>query len=180
MVVNSRTEVHALLSRSLKSLIRLRVRRWTFFVALSIFFVLPLYGQQAEPWLGNWNLNLAESGTASAPPPYKRATCRIESIQDGLKVTYDMVGVRGGVTHIEWSGKFDGKDYAVQGVDSVLTNAYRIIDDHSYEIVVKLDGAVVATSRVTVSPDGQTLRVSTGEPTASGQTRHTTSVYARM
>jgi hypothetical protein len=49
----------------------------------------------------------------------------------------------------------------MQGVDEVLTNAYRKIDERSYEIVVKLDGSVVATSRVSVSPDGTTLRVET-------------------
>ena len=59
---------------------------------------------------------------------------------------------------------------------TVLTNAYRKIDDRSYEIVIKMDGAFVATARVAVSPgranaqrlarkvkprDGQIMRTTT-------------------
>ena len=132
-------------------------------------------GQEQAPWFGTWRLNLAKSNGS-----YKRATCRIEPWEDGLKVTYDMVGVRGGVTHMEWTGRFDGKDYPMQGVDNVLTNAYRRIDDRTYEIVVKVDSAVVATSRVVVSPDGKTLRVSTQERNPNGQITHTTAVYEKF
>ena len=40
------------------------------------------------------------------PPPYKRATYTIEPWGgDGMKVIYDMVHPRGGVTHLEWQGR---------------------------------------------------------------------------
>jgi hypothetical protein len=106
-------------------------------------------------------------------------TSTIDTWQDGLKVTYDMVGVRGGLTHLEWLGRFDGKDYPMQGLDYVMTNAYRLIDDRSYEIVVKVDGNVTSTARVVVSPDGKTLAVKTEGRTATGQTVSTTSIYDR-
>lgn len=107
--------------------------------------------------------------------PYKRATSRIEPWQDGLKVTYDMVGTRGGVTHMEWTGRFDSMDYPMQGVDYVMTNAYRRINDRSYEIVIKLDGQVTAIARVEVSTDNRTLRVTT--ETKGGAI--STTVYSR-
>jgi hypothetical protein len=148
---------------------------------LNLFIMLPhTAGQESAPWVGTWKLNPAKSSNNSDPPRYKRTTCRIEPWEDGLKVTYDLVGIRGGVTHMEWTGRFDGKDYPMQGVDSVLTNAYRRIDDRTYEIVVKVDGKVVATSRVAVSPDGKELRVSTEERTASGTNVTTTAVYERQ
>lgn len=128
-------------------------------------------GQDKAPWYGTWALK-------SPPPAYKRVTSHIEPWRDGLRVRYDMVGVRGGVTHWEWIGKLDGKDYLMQGVDTLLTNAYRIMDERSYEIVVKLEGAVVATSHVTVTPDGKTLQVMTEERVAN-QVRKTTAVYER-
>ena len=140
----------------------------------------PLAGQERQPWFGTWSLDLSQPAQNSQPPRYKRVTSRIEPWADGLKVTYDMVGIRGGVTHWEWIGKFDGKDYLIQGVDTVLTNAYTRIDGNNYEIVVKLDGAVVATSRVGVSPDGNTLRVATNERIAGGQTVKTSAVYKRL
>jgi len=138
-----------------------------------------LNGRQQAPWFGAWQLNAAKSSARTAPSPYKRVTTRIEPASDGLRVTYDMVGTRGGVTHMEWTGRFDSRDYPVQGVDYVLTNAYRRIDDRRYEILVKVDGRLAATAVAVVSPDGNTLTVSTAERSASGSSVTTTAVYDR-
>jgi hypothetical protein len=152
---------------------------WTT-VAVLIFLVsLPqLEAQSKAPWLGTWRLNPAKS--TSSQDRYKRVTSKIEPWQDGLKITYDMVGTRGGVTHMEWTGKFDGKDYPVQGVDYVLTNAYTPIDDHSYQIVIKVDGATAATARVVISPDEKSLTTVTTEKNARGETITTTTVYDKV
>ena len=119
---------------------------------MRIIFALWL----SAPWLGTWKLSKPDAR-------YKRVITRIEPWEDGIRVTYDMVGTRGGVTHMEWTGKFDGKDYPVEGVDYVLTNAYKLINDHSYEIVIKVEGSVAATAKVEVSPDGKTLTTVTSQ-----------------
>lgn len=140
-----------------------------------IIFVIwmILAGQAQAPWFGTWKLN-------STNDRYKRVTSKIEPWgEDGLKVTYDMVGTRGGTTHMEWTGKFDGRDYPVQGVDYVLTNAYSRLNDRSYQIVVKVDGAVAATATVAISPDGKTLTTVTSEKDARGQNVTATTVYDR-
>ena len=135
---------------------------------------------EQAPWIGTWQLNAARSTARSTPSPYKRVVLRIEpAADDGLVVVYDMVGTRGGVTHVEWSGQFDGRDYPVQGMDYVLTNAYRRLDDRSYEIVIKVDGQPAATAVAVVSPDGRTLTVTTAERGPGGQTANTTAVYER-
>src|SRR4051812_12021413 len=90
--------------------------------------VLPDVSAQSAPWLGSWQLD-PEQSTRTPPSPYKRVTLTIEPAGDGLKVSYDMVGIRGGITHLEWTGRFDGRDQPVQGADTVLTNAYRRVDD---------------------------------------------------
>jgi hypothetical protein len=151
--------------------------------ALAVGLLAPLHtsaDQEQAPWFGTWRLNPAKSTQRSEPSPYKRVTLRIEPWEDGLKVTYDMVGTRGGVTHLEWTGRFDGKDYAVQGASYVLTNAYRRIDDRTYAIVVKVDGESVATARVVVSHDGRTLTVATTEKGPKGPTVDITTVYERQ
>jgi hypothetical protein len=107
-------------------------------------------------------------------------TLRIESTGGVLAVIYDMVGSRGGITHLEWTGRFDGRDYFVQGVDYVLTNAYRRLDDRRYEIVVKVEGRVVARAVAAVSPGGDTLTVDTTETDARGTAATTTAVYSRI
>jgi hypothetical protein len=87
-----------------------------------------------------------------------------------------MVRTRGGITHMEWVGRFDARDYPVQGAASFMTNAYRQIDERSYEIVIKVDGATAATATAVVASDGMTMTVTTVE-TAGGKS---TAVYRRQ
>ena len=135
-------------------------------------------GAQTAPWFGTWEQVPPESKWFN-PWPYRKVTLRIEPSGDGLKVTYDMVRRRGGVTHVEWTGRFDGRDYPVQGVDYVLTNAYRLLNDRSYEIAVRVDGRSAAVATAVVSEDGRTMRVATKEIDARGGTKQTTATYVR-
>ena len=137
-------------------------------------------GQDQAPWIGTWQLNPAKSTRRSDPSPYRKVTFRIEPAGDGVKVTYRMVGIRGGLTRMEWTGRFDGIDNPVQGVDNVLTNAYRQIDDRSYAIAIKVDGQAAAVATARVSPDGRTLTVTTAERAPRGQTVNTTAVYEKQ
>ena len=140
--------------------------------------LLALSAETKGPWMGTWKLNAAKSTTA--PDRYKRVITKIEPWEDGLKVTYEMVGIRGGVSYMEWIGKLDGKDYPVEGADYIMTNAYTLLNDHSYQIVVKVEGSLAATARVEVSEDGKTLTTITTQKDAHGQTISTTAVYERM
>ena len=92
-----------------------------------LFFFLLLAGhasaQDATALVGTWRLNIAQSKFVSGPPAYARVITRIEPWEDGLKVVYDMIGTRGGVTHWEWTGRIDGKDYPLEGIEEVVTNA---------------------------------------------------------
>jgi len=121
--------------------------------------------QVPEAWLGTWALNVARSTYTPGPPPYKRATYRIERLGDGFRVIYDMVHPRGGTTHLEWTGRMDGRDYALQGVDQAITYAYVPVADDACDVVVRIDGRVVARSRVTVSADGRAMITQTAGST---------------
>ena len=136
--------------------------------------------ESGAPWFGAWTLDLAGSRERPGQQEYRRITCRIEPWADGLRVTYDMVGMRGGRTHIEWTGKLDGRDYPVQGVDYVMTNAYSPIDANTYEILVKVDGQPAARTRVSISTDGKVLTAVTTETNARGGSVTTTAVYDRQ
>ena len=143
-------------------------------VVVAAALAVALDAQQA-PWFGTWRLEQPQRASRFESPVYKRVTLRIEPWEDGLRVVYDMVRTRGGITHVEWEGRFDGRDYPVQGVDYVLTNAYRRLDDRRYEIIIKVDTRVAATATAVVSPDGGTLTVTTVE-----KGRTTTAVYQRL
>ena len=148
-----------------------------FFV--TILTILTPSGQDREPLFGTWRLNFAESTFASGPPPYVRVTCKIDPWEDGLKVTYDMVGERGGVTHWEWMGKLDGKDYALQGIEEVVTNAYSRIADHVYEVVAKMDGRITSTTRIVISRDGKVMTVTSTVPNAQSHRVVKTAIYKK-
>ncbi len=157
--------------------------RTRIFVVLLIAGVLApglaATAQEPAPWFGAWTLNAAKSTARPGPVEYKRTRLRIEPWRDGIRVAYDMVGTRGGRTHIEWIGAFDGRDYPVHGLDYVLTNAYRQIDDRTYRIDVKIDGRIAATTDVTLASDGRTLTAVTTEQDAGGETLITTAMYDR-
>ena len=144
-----------------------------------IFFILLIMPVDAQaPWVGVWKLNASKSTAPS--DRYKRVITKIEPWEDGLKVSYEMVGLRGGVSHLEWIGRFDGMDYPVEGADYIVTNAYTRLSDQSYEIAVKVEGALASTARVEVSQDGKTLTSVTTQKNAQGRTTVTSSVYDRQ
>lgn len=148
-------------------------------VAAWVVLAGPLTAQSIEPLFGAWRLNLSESSFASGPPAYSRVTCRIVPWGDGMKVVYDMAGVRGGVTHWEWTGRLDGKDYPLQGVEEVVTNAYSRAGDRAYTMLFKVDGSVTTTNNIVISPDGRTMTVRTATRNAKGQSVMNTAVYHR-
>ena len=130
--------------------------------------------------MGTWRLNVAQSNFASGPPAYARVICRIEPWQDGLKVVYDMIGTRGGVTHWEWTGRLDGKDFALEGVEEVVTNAYSRVDDNTFTIVTKLDGWPTTTTRIVISPDRKVMTVTSPATNPQGQRVVNTALYEKL
>lgn len=135
--------------------------------------------QTPSAWEGDWRLNVGQSTWGPVPAAYARARWRIQSVDDQIRMIYDMVGTRGGVTHMEWLGRFDGADYAMQGPDAVVTYAYTTLDERTLALTVKVDGNVTATSRLVLSADGRTLTTEN----VSGHPRYgkiaTTSIYER-
>lgn len=127
-----------------------------------------------------WQLNLGKSVYSPGPAPYKRATIKVERVDDKVWFSYDFVHLRGGVQHLEWTGRFDGKDYMVQGIDEYMTYAYQQLESRTYEIVAKADGQVAAVATVTISPDGQTLTTVTRRKDARGQDIKTTTIHDKI
>jgi hypothetical protein len=135
--------------------------------------------QSQAPWFGTWEQVPPERKWFN-PWPYQKVTLRIEPQDDRLRVVYDMVRRRGGITHMEWVGRFDGRDYQVQGVDYILTNAYTQISERSYQIVVRVDGREAAVATAVVSADGSRMTVETVERDRRGQRMTTQAVYVRQ
>ena len=154
-------------------------RAWLLIAALLLTPGLA-HGQMDPGWFGSWRLNLERSSYRPGPAPYRRATYRIEPHAGGVRVIYDMVRPRGGVTHLEWTGQFDGRDYPVQGVEELVTYAYQRIDGRTYDVITKVDGRPAATSRAVLSADGQSITTTTAGRDSRGVDVTTITVYERV
>jgi hypothetical protein len=135
--------------------------------------------QVPTAWVGTWRLNVARSTYSPGPPPYRRASHVIEPWNDGLKITSEMVYPRGGITHVEWIGKLDGREYEVQGPDELITYAYRAVGDGSYDITVRIGGRIAAISHVSVSSDQRSMITRTKGRDAAGREVETVTVYEK-
>ncbi len=158
------------------------MRRHAFLVAAAILSLLvPLRAaDQIQPLLGTWIFNPARSTADPDLIPFRRGTCRIERAgDDGIRVVYDFVRLRGGVTHLEWTGRIDGEDYPLQGVDADVTNAYRRVGDRTYEIVQKVNGRVALVETLVVGADGRTITTVAPTTDAGGRATTLTTAYDR-
>jgi hypothetical protein len=159
------------------------MRMRTLFVLANVIAGLALtfglLAQSTGPWFGTWTLNLAKSKFSPGPAP-KSQTTKLEPWEGGFKNTTDTVTATGETRHIEYSGKFDGKDNVVTGNPDADANMYTRIDDHTYKVVAKKGGKATVTSRIMISPDGKTRTQTQTGKNAQGQSVNNTIVFDRQ
>src|SRR6266850_4496388 len=105
-----------------------------------------------NPQMGTWKLNEAKSKIS--PGATKNTTVVYEAAGDSVKVTVDGVDGDGNPSHNEWTGKFDGKFYAVTGDPTSDMRSYRKINNHTMTLTGKKGRKITLTGRVTVSANG--------------------------
>src|SRR5437016_14582827 len=101
----------------------------TFGLILSFFFFGSAICFAADPHMGTWKLNEAKSKIT--PGTAKFTTVTIKNTSRHIGVTADDMDANGNPMHDEWSGKFDGKDYRVNGDPNADTHAYRKVDERT-------------------------------------------------
>jgi len=112
--------------------------------------------QVADPRLGVWKLNLEKSKYGARPKP-KSHTVTWAAQEDGLiKYTAKGIDATDQPTHVEFSAKFDGKDYKVTGSPLLDTVAINRIDVLTSEATGKKEGKVILTTKGVISEDGKT------------------------
>src|SRR5881227_1584688 len=118
-----------------------------------------------DPQLGTWKLN--EGKSKLTPGEGKNTTVVYEAAGDQVKVTIDGTDKDGKPSHNEWTGKFDGKDYAVTGDPKSDMRSYKKIDSNTLKFTAKKDGKTTITGRIVVAADGKSRTV-----TAKGTDEH--------
>jgi hypothetical protein len=143
----------------------------TLFVGATLCFA-------ADQNLGTWKLNEAKSKIDAGLP--KNLTVVYEAAGDSLKATVDGVDGQGKPTHNEWTGKYDGKDYAVTGDPSSDTRSLKKIDDRTLELTAKKGGKVTLSGRIVVAADGKSRTLTLSGTDAAGKKVKSTAVYDKQ
>ena len=120
-----------------------------------------------DPQMGTWKLN--ETKSKFAPGAAKNHTVVYEAAGDNLKITVDGTDKEGKSTHNEWTGKFDGKDYAVTGDPTSDMRSYSKVDDRTLKMTVKKDGKVTATVGLLCPPMASPVLSPRAEPMRKGK-----------
>jgi hypothetical protein len=128
--------------------------------------------------MGTWKLNEAKSKIPAGAP--KNTTVVYAMVGDSVKVTVDGTDAAGKPSHNEWTGKFDGKDYALTGDPQSDTRSYKKIDDHTMELTNKKGGKVTITGKIVISADGKSRTVTVSGMDAKGNKMEMVTVYDKQ
>ena len=129
----------------------------------------------ANPQMGTWKLNESKSNIGKGMG--KNMTVAYKSMFGKVTVTIDGTDAHGKAIHNTWSGKFDGKDYAVTGDPDSDMRSYKKIDDHTLEFWVKKGGAVMGSGKIVVAADGKSRTVTANLTNAKGKKVKNVAVY---
>ncbi len=149
----------------------MKPRTFLFTLAFCVAALAMCFAQEAQ--MGTWKLNEAKSKFPAGAG--KNHTVVYAASGDSVKVTVDGVDKDGKPTHNEWTGKFDGKPYAVTGDPTSDMRSYKKISDHKLELTATKGGKTTLSGTVVVSADGKTRTVTT----KSGK-NSTTAVYDKQ
>jgi len=130
----------------------------------------------ASAFDGTWKLNAKKSHLGKGMG--RNTTVKYEmAFPFRTKVTIDGTDAHGKAMHDEWTGMFDGKDYAVTGDPESDTRSYSKVDDRTLNYWVKKGGKVVSSGKVVVSADGKSRTVTSMSKDKKGKMVRTTAVY---
>jgi len=147
-------------------------------LTLAVLFAGVAVTAADDPNMGTWKLNEAKS--KFGPGATKNHTVAYEAAGDMIKVIVDGTDGSGNATHNEWTGKFDGKYYAVTGDATSDMRKYRRINSRTLALTAKQGTKITLTGRITVSRDGKTRTVTTTGTNAKGKRVTNTAVYDKQ
>jgi hypothetical protein len=147
-------------------------------VVLALSFTAAAACFAADPQMGTWKLNEAKSKIT--PGTTKFTTVTLKNMFGKVKVTGEGVDANGKPMHVEWSGKFDAKDYPVTGDPNGDTRSYRKADDRTLEVAVKKNGKITVTARSVVSGDGKSRTAIVNGTTPKGKKFKNVAVYDKQ
>jgi hypothetical protein len=132
----------------------------------------------ADPQMGTWKLN--ESKSKITPGTLKNTQVVYSSMFGQVKIKADGIDGNGKPSHTEWSGKFDGKDYAVTGDPNSDARSYTKVNKRTLTTTNKKNGKVTVKGRIVVSLDGRSRTVTLTGTTPKGKKFKNVAVYDKQ
>src|SRR6266566_7301192 len=132
----------------------------------------------ADPLMGTWKLNEAKSKIT--PGTMKNTHVVYSSMLGQVKIKSDGIDPSGKPIHVEWSGKFDGKDYPVTGDPNSDTRSYTKVNERTLTTANKKNGKVTVTGQIIVSADGKSRTVTLNGTTPKGKKFKNVAVYDKQ
>lgn len=115
-------------------------------------------GPSKDPFVGTWLIDTDQSKFVPGPAPDDR-TMIFEEKDGGLRhLTKTPNLFLSSSEDIDYTAKFDGKDYPITGT-GLDTVSLKRVDSHTIERTGKVRGKVTETCEMKVAPDGRTLTV---------------------
>ena len=121
-----------------------------------------------------------EAKSKITPGTAKFTTISFKDRLGNIKATGDGIDANGKRMHVEWSGKFDGKNYPVTGDPNSDARSYKKVDDRTLELTIWNHGRVTGTGRIAVSADGKSRTITTSGTDAKGHDFKSTAVYDKQ
>ena len=132
----------------------------------------------ANAHVGTWKVN--EGKSKFAPGMGKTSTVMYAEKKDQIQVTVDGVDKDGKPTHGVWMGKADGKTYKVKGNLAWDAMAYKMVNDHTYDMSAMKDGKGTWSGRSTVAADGKSRTLDMNGTGADGKKFKAKVVYDKQ
>jgi hypothetical protein len=146
---------------------------------LLVALVLNVSAAPADEHSGTWKMNPAKSNYSPGPAP-KSITVKIVSDADNMKLTSDGINAAGKPTHVEFTAKYDGKDYPIIGIPNADTVALERLDASTIRSTTKKGDQVVMTVTSVISKDGKTRTATFKGKNAEGLDVNNVVVYDKQ
>ena len=159
----------------------MRIKMFAAFVTtlLLVALALNISAAAADQHSGTWKMNPAKSTYSPGPAP-KNMSVKIDSDAENIKLSSDGIDAAGNPTHIEYTAKYDGKDYPITGAPNADTVALERPDASTIRSTIKKGDQVVMTVTSVIS-NGGTTRTSTFKgKNAEGQDINNVVVYNKQ
>ncbi len=149
-----------------------------FLLVLAFCLLGTLAGFASDPNVGTWKLNEAKS---KIPAGMSKNTDVVYTVVgDKFKCVVDGVDGAGKALHNEWTGAFDGKDYALVGDPAADTRAIKMTAPNKYALTNKKGGKPTTTGDIELSADGKTRTLNVHSADSTGKKVSATFVYDKQ